>query len=53
MSTSASTLSNGSVMAARITVNVVREPKANQEPILSSGSVVWRIKLENIVLRSP
>ena len=38
---------------ARITVNVVREPKANQEPILSSGSVVWHIKLENIVFRSP
>ncbi len=40
-------------MVARITVNVVREPKANQEPILNSGSVVWRIKLENIVFRSP
>gem|GEM_PF-1692414 len=27
-------------MVARITVNVVREPKANQEPILSSGSFI-------------
>ena len=40
-------------MAARITVNVVRNLKADQESILGSGSVVWRIKLENIVLRSP
>ncbi len=40
-------------MVARITVNVVREPKANQEPILSFGSVLWRIKLENNVFRGP
>lgn len=40
-------------MVARITVNVVRDPKANHEPILGSGSVIWRIKLENIEIRSP
>ncbi len=40
-------------MVARITVNVVRETKANQEPILSSGSVVWPIKLENTEFRGP
>ena len=38
---------------ARITVNVVRNPKASQESILGSGSVVWHIKLENIVFSSP
>ena len=53
MSSSASTLSNGSVMAARITVNVVRNLKADQESILGSGSVVWHIKLEGIEFRSP
>ena len=40
-------------MVARITVNVGREPKAIQEPILGSGSVVWPIKLVGIEIRSP